>query len=310
MRAVIALFAFATTALAAADYQPTEMRWPGWSVSTSEELFYGRTHRSYPISHLFDGNPRTAWVFSGPRKSRPDEPPPKWQGRYALWLAPDRAKSFDGVRIMNGYNKSAKTFRGNRRVVEIAIYDQRELFNERPRALKVARLSDRTGWHKISFPRRKFAEGMCIVLRGFAGAKELDVAVSELRLTRAGKPVDMKMPEGALFTTGSSCGCGTTWEAVNRAGRTLAWADWSEAPHWKIDPTGRFVAGVETGSPRSRGTLWVADLREGRVVRRVRYRGTPDYVPPITWKGRQLFVGGRRRLVVSGAKVGHPDALR
>jgi hypothetical protein len=46
-----------------ADRQDTSAFFPGWTIATSEVLYAGKRHTSYPIANMLDGDPRTAWVF-------------------------------------------------------------------------------------------------------------------------------------------------------------------------------------------------------------------------------------------------------
>lgn len=279
--AVIVLTLAASFAFA--DYRPTGIRWHGWEVTTSENLFWGRTHRSYPLTNLLDGDPRTAWVYSGPRKHPPGEEP---RDRYAIEVLPSKSVTLDGLRIMNGYNKSDRTFANNRRVVKLTVFAADDWEKKRP--LKVAHLPDRPGWHSIPLPRRKYASGIRIVLNQFAGGKEQDIALSELQLTNRGRRIAMGMPRAVLATEGSSCGCGTIWSAVTRKGEVIASSNWGELNGSSIDPRGRYAAGVQRRDGID-GRVWVVDLRKGRLVRSRPIRSKSDL--ETWWKGRTLSVG-------------------
>lgn len=60
-------FLYGVVALASArtmaDRQDTSAFFPGWTIATSEVLYAGKRHTSYPIANMLDGDPRTAWVF-------------------------------------------------------------------------------------------------------------------------------------------------------------------------------------------------------------------------------------------------------
>ena len=47
-------------------YGGTYAEWPGWRISTSENIYDDRQkYEHYPSPLMFDGDPSTAWVFSG-----------------------------------------------------------------------------------------------------------------------------------------------------------------------------------------------------------------------------------------------------
>lgn len=266
-----------------ADYRPTGIRWHGWEVTTSEDLFAGRTHRSYPLTNLFDGDPRTAWVYSGPRQREESERP---RDRYAIELLSTRAMTIDGLQIMNGYNKSDRTFANNRRAVKLTVLAADDWKGEHP--LKVVDLADRAGWHSISLPRRKYPNGIRIVFNRFAGDERQDIALSELRLTSRGRPIAMRLPRAVLATEGSSCGCGTVWSAMTRSGQILADSNWGEGDASSIDPRGRYAAGVQRRNKKD-GLLWVVDLQAGRLVKSRSVRSDTEL--ETRWKGRKLSAG-------------------
>jgi hypothetical protein len=254
-------------------------------VNSSEDLFTDRTYRQYPLTHLFDGDPATAWVYSAPSKRPEGYDAPL--DRYALEVVPEKIRTFDGLRIMNGYNRTDATFLGNRRVTKITIYDPYDWEKKRP--IKTVTLSDRAGWHTIRLPRRNYESGLRIVFKDFAGAKGLDVAISELQLLDRGRPIRMNLPNAVLATEGSSCGCGTVWSAMNRRGEILANSDWSEGDSSSLDSRGRYAAGIERKGKRT-ARVWVVDLRSARVVRTRRLH-TDDELET-KWQGRRLRVEG------------------
>ena len=43
----------------------TFIQWPGWCVESTESLYIGRKHTSFPLTYSIDNNPATAWVYSG-----------------------------------------------------------------------------------------------------------------------------------------------------------------------------------------------------------------------------------------------------
>ena len=47
----------------------TYVEWHQWTIRSNEYLNVGQKHTSYPLTYLVDGDPRTAWVFSGTQAS-------------------------------------------------------------------------------------------------------------------------------------------------------------------------------------------------------------------------------------------------
>lgn len=199
-------------AVAASDYTPTSVRWPGFEASSSEDLIGDQRITTYPIANMFDGDPRTAWVF---KRNPPSEGgldmKDYWGGRYAVSIqfrneaagGDQHSRIIDGLEIMNGYNKSEPVFRRNNRIVEMAIYEGSSAYDAEP--LKVVRLSDKMGWHRISLPRKAYT-GLVLTFTGVRKGRDDDVCVSELRLMSHGKPISMKVSKAFLATTGSECG--------------------------------------------------------------------------------------------------------
>ncbi|HEY0866155.1 MAG TPA: hypothetical protein VGE01_02180 [Fimbriimonas sp.] len=207
--AACAVLAMGTSAFA--DRVDTAWFWPSLTVETGEELFWGSTHHSYPATYLFDENPATAWVFSGlsPAQKVSKNYIGKEEAKPTYWirLRLSRPTVLDGFEIMNGYNKSAKTFRKNRRVTEVEVWDGTTWFeSDHDRPLKSTRLSDRMGWHRVSLPKRKYENGLTLRFTGFRGDPSLDVALSGIRLLKNGRPLNVRALQVVGFTNGSDCG--------------------------------------------------------------------------------------------------------
>lgn len=150
MLAAVALIAL-TPAQTIADNEPTFIRWGHWEVTTSEWLFWGRKYGNrYPLTNLFDGNPKTAWVYSGLPPERRHEyvrvsSEMRLPGR-TLEFRSDVPFTLDGLKVMNGYNKSERLYFLNNRAVEIEI-------SNGECELARSTLPDRPGWITVSFPR-------------------------------------------------------------------------------------------------------------------------------------------------------------
>lgn len=208
-----------------ADRMDTGWHWGSWTVETGEELFWGSKHTSYPAPYLFDDDPSTAWVFSGVLPEEVDRLPGdaetrnSWKeqmldgeknygSRFWLTIDPKWPVTLDGLRIMNGYNKSAEVFQKNRRIVEVEIWAGNHWPRPGEKPLTRVRLSDDMGWHNIPFPPTRFDQGQGLTIRftKFVGAPSLDVAVSGLELLKNGKAIDLHVPQIVDFTTGADCG--------------------------------------------------------------------------------------------------------
>lgn len=269
MRIIVTLFLLLVLPISAyADYRPTGISWKGWDISTSENLYEGKRQRSYPLTHLFDNDPKTAWVFSGTGKSQ--DARRSWGSSYALQLRVDKPFTADTLRLMNGYNKSQEVFQRNNRVVTVRI----TLDNV---YVKTATLSDRMGWHTISLPHRKITT-LKLECIGIRKGVEDDLCLSELALYNRGEKVRMQMPEAVLFTQGSDCGCGPGGVLLSRDGLTLAKDDLGEGGSATWSPNGVYLTSAEAVKGGYR--LWVADVRTGEIQR---LRVYPD-IYTIAWR--------------------------
>lgn len=250
-----------------ADYVPTHIAWQGWRIASSENLYAGYRYTRYPLTHLVDGDPRTAWVFSGTGKCQDG-----WQSRYALALAPEEPVVIDGLALMNGYNKSRELFLRNNRVAQIRL-------SVNGRILKTAALPDKMGWHKVPLPRQA-VRFLQIELTRFYRGRDNDLCLSELVLLNRNQPIDLHLPQAVLFSKGRACGGGSKGVLISRHGAMIARAD-GEADRtaaWR--PQGRYVAGLERGG---RSHLWVADVITGQVIHRNALPSTK--ITGLRWKG-------------------------
>ena len=183
--ACLTAISFGRYVAACEDEEVTSVQVGKWTISSSEKVGEeDATSRKFPhfkLGHLMDNNARTPWVFRG--KGQASFFAPSWGKRHALSFYRDKKVEIDEIRIMNGYNKRADLFWRNDRVVQLGIgIDGKKL--------KIANLSDKMGWHKVSIPRQKVDD---IVLE-FVGVRkgrgaDNDICVSEIQFYNRGKRV-------------------------------------------------------------------------------------------------------------------------
>jgi hypothetical protein len=284
MRTLALLLATLVATAAFADYDPTRIQWPGWTVVSSEDRYAGAIHRAYPLTHLFDGNPATTWAYSGKGVST------DWRsgfpGKYSIGLRPGKPVTLDQIWIMNGYAKSEDLFRKNSRFLRLAVYDGTYWQENRTLVARVD-LEDRMGWHKVSLPRRAY-EGITLVLEEIRRGPAKDICVSEIALYDRGTKVDMKMPAAVVASDGSECGCCSTAGAMSRSGASLAAEHENSAGTTQASPNGAFIAGV--GKRGANFELFVVDAKSAKVLRRVPL-ATYEYYE-LAWQGPDVVVTG------------------
>lgn len=251
------------------DGTGTQISWPGWTLTSTEELFLGHKHTSFPLTYLFDNNPATTWVFSGTGKHAEDH-----EGGYALTLSRDDEKKgvmMDSVWIMNGYNRSPELFLRNNRILQLKLY-----INQR--YIKPVALSDSMGWHRISFPRQRVTE-LKLRFTKFDKGRDNDVCVSEIACYDQGDKVDLKMPKAVLFTKGDGdCGCGQEYGIIDVKGKWLGSYDMQTFDDpWS--PSGRYIAGLDD-------YVSIIDTSTGKVVVNAPISlGKSSYVDEVDWDG-------------------------
>lgn len=260
MRTIVTAVLLSLCALVRADRVYATVQWPGWTIETTDMIPHEEASK-YPIENMIDGDPRTAWVYSKPVRYEGESLYTyKVAGSaYAILLKPDKPVQLDGIRLMNGYNKSDAIFKRNNRIVKLDIYENDYLSDHKATKIKTVTLSDRMGWHNISLPARKY-RGLVLLVRGQVEGRDRDTCVSEVQLVSKGKAVDWNRPAAYLKNNGDECGCGSTWSVVSR-GKVLAE---TRAMNWpSVSPDGRFAAGIGADD-----RVWVVDLHGAKVVRR------------------------------------------
>jgi hypothetical protein len=285
---------------AGADYCPTEVSWPGWKVTSSENLYAGVRHTSYPLTHLFDGRPETAWAPSGKGViSAPNGPIPACldDGRTVITLYPDKPVAITAIRLMTGYNKSPELFAANDRAAEVRLTVNGGYIEKAPRNLeaftKTAALKDSMGWHTVSLDGRKVWSLRIEVTRRHKGTSG-DLCLSELELYDGDTRIDMHMPEVVRFTRGDECGCGLTHWLMQRDGTRLCHDDGEQLgleeatdadAAWS--PGGRFVAVIEYNKKQKSDFLCVFDAATGE---RVVHQAIHTAALNLKWRGEKTVV--------------------
>jgi hypothetical protein len=277
-----------SAAPARADYMPTQISWPGWRVSSSEDLFLGTRHTSYPLMNLFDGRADTAWVPSGKGHST------VYGNRTVLELAPDKPVDITSIRLMTGHNKSSELFAKNDRAAEIRITVNGEnhlgarIYNDQ--YIKTTRLKDSMGWHTVALDGRKVFSLMIVVTQRHKGTTG-DLCLSELELYNGDARIDMHMPEVVRFTKGDECGCGISYSIVRRDGTRLCGDDGGQlgeglyAPSGAWSPTGRYIASVDYNEKHNKAELCIVEAATGNIIlrRTIRVGGAS-----LKWKNEQV----------------------
>jgi hypothetical protein len=236
--------------------------WPGWSVDSSEELYYevGHKYSSYTLPLMFDHDPKTAWVYSAKTREWDQG---KFRSRYGIALKPERPVTIDSLRIMNGQNASRARFLRNNRVLRMRV-----TMNEgRNKVVRTFNLADRMGWHTRKLPRRAI-KSLKLEFIGIRKGRDNDICISELALFDNGRKIDLRMPRAVMFHDGTE-GCGSSL-LITRTGKFLEGIA-SDIEHRDVwSPNGRYVSGVagDTG-------LWIANSSNGRVVGVLKVRKMP-----------------------------------
>src|SRR5574340_870869 len=215
---------------AGADYSPTYTAYPGWQITSSDDMWAierGPVGKQYPLTNLTDGDPRTAWVFEGvkwdgkPRSDayRPitDRPFGHGEGQWVQFtsLAKD-APIIDAVGIINGYAKDAATYRRNNRITQVRLEPDGWYPPEtgrdatwQPKWRRVASLREGRGMQIVPIPRTRLRQLTLYVERA-AGGPDNDLCISEIQLFSRGRPLLSGPTRYVLYCAGSECGDGDT----------------------------------------------------------------------------------------------------
>lgn len=261
---------------AAADSSASCISWAAWSVTTTEGLWRGRSHQGDPLTFLLDGDPSTCWVFAGA------SPDPSYGTPHALDIGPAGDElPVDGLRIMNGDNRSEEHYRRRSRVVRLGVWSGGQ------QVADVA-LPQELGWHAVALPAGTAAD-LHLELLEIRQGKDAAICLAGLELLREGAPVPWDLPRCVIASDGGEAVSDTSY-LMTRDGARLAADDagfFGGGAAWSAD--GRHVASVARGTEKDEA--WIADAREGSIVRRQSLAPLPPEVPYLVqWKGTSVTV--------------------
>jgi hypothetical protein len=254
-------------AIHSATAAPSRIWWPGWTISSSEELWQGINYSrnkwtpNYPLTRLFDGKPSTAWVFSSTAKEWD-----KWsfRSRYGITLKPDKSVVVDGLRLMNGQNESRERFERNHRVTQIRV----TMNTTRGKAEKTFSLPDRMGWHTVALPSLRVKSLRIEFTRLKAGkGPAADLCISELQLLHRAKPINLTKPQAVMFHDGQEGCSGSALITGNGTILDTIANDMGHDDQWS--PNGRYVRGFSYGGENEESHLWIADAWQGKIIRKI-----------------------------------------
>ncbi|MHB9107472.1 MAG: NADase-type glycan-binding domain-containing protein [Armatimonadota bacterium] len=179
------LLAVSLCLAARADGAFATVQWPGWLVETDEDYL----STQYPLANMLDGNPQTAWVFNKKLsyKPAPGDAYRHGQGTELRLRTDDgRAVAIDGIGIINGYAKSAETYRKNNRIRAITVDTRGFLPNGG--AVTTLQLEDTPTLQKFALPPASIVR-LSIAFTAVDPGPADDLCISELVLYHQGKPV-------------------------------------------------------------------------------------------------------------------------
>lgn len=282
MKPLWVLLGLSIGSIAFADHVNTGISFNGWSIESSEDLYLGKRHTSYPLQNLFDRRKETAWVYGGmdyPLTKDFKKGERSQVGEYCITVTPPKGTWVDELRIMNGYNKSESLFRKNSRATEIQIYDTGYRYDIAPNGskseiqpIRTVKLSDALGEKSIWLPKRKYGQIMIRFKSVKKGAQD-DLCISELQLRAGGKDL-IPFPKVFDSTEGDECGCGGNLKLMTYSGKVIGQISRESSSDLGFDSSGRFYAGIDDKA------IWIADLSKQRKIRTLLYKGL---YPELNW---------------------------
>lgn len=195
-----------------ADGTRTGIIWPGWRIETSEDY----DAPGYPISNMFDGAARSAWVYHfAPDASSFDKLPPNPSPHgvgATITIAQDKMYdlrhlpffSLDGIGIINGYAKDVATYRRNNRILAIRVSLVKKgggLWTKTFPLREIAQLQ------RVNFARQTVCQVIIEVIK-VAQGKDDDLCISELAFYDHGARIPWKLTPVVLYNAQNDCGCG------------------------------------------------------------------------------------------------------
>ena len=259
------VFSVLLLGMVAADAAPASISWSGWKVSSSEELSQGVKYPlkwnapRYPLTRLFDGDTKTAWVYSATSSEFFSN---YWKSRYGLRLQPNKPIALDSIRIVNGQNVSAARFKANHRAKSVRI----TLTNGKTRRTYLRSLTDIQGWQSLKFPRFQ-AKAITLEFPQItrSPSKGADFCLSEIELRNGGRKVDLKMPQLVMYYDGLE-GDADPPMLVRRDGFPLDDIELDAGFTDEWSPSGRYVSGVAGTEHGYR--LWIYNAMSGVPIRK------------------------------------------
>lgn len=175
-----------------ADGFATRVAWPGGYITTDEDA----PTTQYPLTHMLDGNPATAWVLNKQLAGSRDANHGK--GRCFDIMLPHGVKA-DGIGIINGYAKSRAIYRRNNRIRQIQVASGWE---------QTIRLKETISLQQ--FTLKEPVTDVEITIEDVAVGKDDDTCISELVLYYKGKPIPWSLTPTVVTNPSShgDCGCG------------------------------------------------------------------------------------------------------
>lgn len=280
---------------------PTHVEWGAWKIETSENLYSGRKYNSYPLFNLVDGDPKTAWVFSGTGKcwdTIKKQVRLKEEPSFLLILSSKSPIQADELWIRTGFDKSDALWKRNNRVkrMEVTAYLQH---GKSPTTWKKnVSLTDTRGWHKIALPQGEI-QSLTLNLEEFYRGTDNDIALSELALYRNGKKLDWQLPATVLVDDGSQDdGCGLDPNKPNikpqlqglvsvQSKKSVLLLDYSELERvWS--ESGRYVAGVsyDETAKGEKSRIWLFDAQHQKLL--WRKPAINARFVALSWRGERL----------------------
>lgn len=279
-----------------ADHNPTHIAWmhPAMGevrISSSEELWLGRTYRHYPLHYLVDGNHATAWVFKGDLDAhkryrqefseapiQADRILPHFQGNHSVAFEFERPVLLDEVRLVAGYAKNSGVFARNRRVRDLRV----TVNNSQTSA---HRLKD-TDMMQAVRVRTEEAYRIELTLDGFYEGTERDICLSEVEFYYRGNRIELALPEWVASTDGSEC-CESDVYLVNRHGIRKAFLGAVLQLYWS--PDGCIVGSLIPSELRTERVV-VANVALGRMLLNQRVEDATDGNQWIEYDGSKVFL--------------------
>jgi hypothetical protein len=220
-----------------ADYHPTAIDWPGWRITTSENLYAGKTKRARPVSLMVDGNRKTGWVFGGKLTIK--------DGSYLF-----RSRHSVKVASMNKHGVAL-----DRLTLSLRAHAKVAIWIDGKRVAEQMLAGRKTFSVKLAKGTR--LRELELSFRAVKGR----LKVYELSLYKGGKKRPFNLPNALQATDGDTCGCGVTFDLIRGDGRTIV----KGVDAVKTSPDKKRIAGTTYKAKRI--SLWVYQQRS----RKLRY---------------------------------------